>query len=363
MLKKLIELLYVWSHSPESPEKALINRVKGLKKDQKIKLMTILDHIEDLNWKTVIMGSDDFKEFIKNAQNGIPIQNVGNISIPDTPALSPFGISSDMQNMTKVKDIPNPEIRQAMLDMGMDLEDEVVVQFLDYGDDDMFNDPALSLAGGLGPGMNMSMPNPGSGIGFGMESHGRAEDIDSVYNYAVFYLYGSKKNNIVTSLSVDVDKKLFVHEQMQFTIKTAADVIEVCEQLDKKFSLDAIYFIETDAAESVMPYVERGISNQTIKIEKLKELVSFEHNVENLPAIMGAGQVFMLSASWMVELQKEISEFFGSRSGFMPGRPTATYPRLKSITYAIDLWENKKDGKTFIRDYGINEETDRTTQD
>lgn len=325
-----------------SEKELLVERIRAYDDKKIAQINTILDHVEDLNWKTVIMGSEDFKNIVESG----PMANLGNFNLSDKLDALP-------STTTTVGEITDPQLRQMLLDAGAELDDLVDISDIDdfYGiDNSPFNDlyyPGYSQRARMGD------------IEFGMQKHGLAKDIDGVYNFAVVYLYGNKEKNIITVFTVDTEKRLFTHEQINFKLKTYTDVIEACENIHKKYSLDHIFLVHTDASEKIKPFIERGLEDN-IKVTLQKELISFENRVESMVPLMSQGRIFVNNDPWLFELQRDISAFFSQRYAVPTrgGNLNNTYPRLKSFAYGVEIWENNIETNLFVRDYGIEETND-----
>lgn len=183
-------------------------------------------------------------------------------------------------------------------------------------------------------------------------------DTDSVYNFAVLYLFGNRYSNYMTIFSLDEKDQLYIYKQKQFKIKTHLDLINICEDSIKRYELDSLIFVETDIMKSIYNNVINGIESD-IKIETIlcKEFTHFNDQVKALVPLINNGNVLVNAGEpWYIALQNEINNYFqehvlpqslqkASLSILLP------YPKLKSMIYGVNHWYMHKNTTNLQRNF------------
>ena len=307
----------------------LRNKIMTLTDDKQNMLNTVIDHFEKLDWKFVVLESEEFKNLLAEYEK-LYDQN------------SPYKrkVKSSIRKTTPEE---QKQISNTLKDLGITDFDSIDIESLYYDDEDPMMD------------MEVSMPIPASGVQFHQSEHDLPGMPDSVYNYAVIYLYGSKKNNLATLFSIDGEERLFVHMQKRYLINTYTDVIEMCDALSKEFNLDKIFFVATDISKKLLPYVIKGIESD-IPIETVRQSIDLFSRFNEIVQIMSTGNLFVNNGPWLNDLQMDISRFMMYHQKKYSTSIGDHYPLLKSFAYGVDLWEKNSGTDYFTRNFGILDE-------
>ena len=299
------------------------NPVKAARKKQLKEIEKVLD---EMDWQVVIVKRDDYYKMA---------------GIKD-PLLNPT--SGTKMSISELND--DARIKQIMQEMGFDnfyFEDGGY-----YGEEDL-----ATMPNGFPP---ISKPNNDSAIMMPGTDDIPPDMLDSVYNFAVFYIYGSKKNNIVTMYSVDKDDRLFCHDQMQFNVKNYTDVIDVCDRVIEKFDLDSITFVNTEVGKKLIYFVEKGIKNQEVSVETVRESVDYTNDINALVPLLGIGQIFVSMGPWLEKFQMELNTHMMMPPHVRGKEILKRFHRLKAFVNGVKYWEEGIENDRFVRDLGLSEQ-------
>lgn len=182
------------------------------------------------------------------------------------------------------------------------------------------------------------------------------EMLDSVYNFAIVYVYGSKKNNIVTLYSVDKEERLFVLDQIQFNVRTYTDVIDVCNNLIEKHDLDNISIVNTEVGKKMLYFVKKGIENENVTIEITGESHNYNDDIQRLVSRLGIGEIFVSMGPWLEKFQMELNTHMMMPPQARSRDITKNFHRLKALVNGVKYWEEGVETNRFVRDFGLSEE-------
>ena len=290
--------------------------------------------IESMDMQVVIMKRDDYYK----------------LSGTKDPLKSPSG--KNKMPVSELKDMPLA--KQMMEEMG--IENFYLEDYPYYGEEDItdiFNtNPSLLKAPPIPIGMERKMPVPNSNVAFDMEDMGAYSYLDSAYNFGVVYMSGGKRSNVFTACSVDSDGKMYIHEQKQFTVKTITDVIDNCDKFGKKFELDSIIVVRNDVSKKAIPFIEKGLNDDKIKVIDTKESSDYEGDLQEFLPFMGTGEVLVGLGPWLQKLQIEMSNHFMRHPQQRDSFPVS-FTNLKAFINSVKYWQDNRDNDVFIRDLGI----------
>ena len=290
--------------------------------------------IESMDMQVVIMKRDDYYKL------------TGLKDPLDTPKGKNKMPVSELQDM--------PLAKQMMEEMG--IENFYLEDFPYYGEEDI-TDIFNTNIPPVPPGMKRDMPVPSSNVAFDMEDVGPYSFLDSAYNFGVVFMAGGRRSNIFTLCSVDSDGKLYIHEQKEFAVKTYTDVIDNCDKYGKKYELDCITIISNDVSKKAIPYIEKGLENDKIKIVDMRESIDYEGDLQEFLPYMGTGEVLVGLGPWLQKLQIEMSNHF-MRHPQQRDKFPASFTKLKAFINSVKYWQDNRDNDVFIRDLGITDDTE-----
>lgn len=257
----------------------------------------------------------------------------------------------------------DPRSRKLLEDMG--IEDF-------YFEDSYYDDDEPLVGTGISniPGNFIRKPGPDakfidtpSGpLSIETDATGAPDRLDSVFNFAIIYAYGSKKNNVITYYSVDAEGRLYVHDQQQFSITNYRDVIELCDEAIENHDLDRIVFINTDVAKRMVNYVKKGIHKEPFSIEIAREAIDYDASLQKIIPLMGIGKVFVGMGPWLEILQQQLMTHMSApitKRGTMGNG----FSRLKAFINGVKYWEDGVEDEIFVRDYGTIEENNTNAKE
>jgi hypothetical protein len=328
MRKFIIDSLLNVAAYLEKKDDVLIEKIKDYPEDKKRQLYGVLQMIEKMNWNFIIVDKDDFFKMLNdmgiNPMTGVPSSNNNVPPRQKTPA-------------QKLKPQQANQVKSVLQQMGFDNVDEVVIEDLYYGEEEMPQIAPLA-----------TIP----------ENYLKAEASqkqvvqNSAYNFAVLYIYGARFNNYATLFSVDSKGKLFVHAQEQFTIKTANNIVDSCKEMMERFELDRVFLVETPSVQKIIPVVGLQL-NEIIQVGTIPESHSFSTDVQNIMPLMSNGEIFVCSGPWLQAVQIELQNFLMSFRGMTATPMQNHFSRLKSFTYGVTLWQQESETDMFVRDYEV----------
>lgn len=317
-----------------APDPLRRNRKKQLKEIEKV--------LDEMDWDVVILKRKEFYEM--------------------TGKMDPLKESKTPGKKVSIDDLPDdfkldPAARQFMDEMG-------ITDF--YFEDSYYDDSDLMNSGmGLPPNFGYKptdkakvIQTPEGPLAIEMDGRGAPDSLDSVFNFAIFYCYGSKKNNIVTFYSVDAQDRLYVHNQIQFTVTNYKDVIDLCDDIIEKHDLDSLVFINTDVAKRMVNYVKKGIHKESVTVKMATETYDYDTSLQHIVPLMGIGKVFVGMGDWLEILQQQLMSHMSlppNKRGSMGNN----FTRLKAFINGVKYWEDGVENEAFVRNYGITD-TDNT---
>lgn len=364
MLKILRTILQILTGHPASYESAekdpLLDKINALTEVQRKALVSILIAIEELDWDCSIISNEDLKKMLNDPR--INLQKI------NPYAKSTAKNMSEPKGLKKLDDTHKDQLKKMLSEMGINDIDDIEMDFVYYDEEDgiFYPEPGTIPNPWMDSPINNShikmherernLPAP---IGAILSKEELIRDsMDSVFNFAMLYIYGSKKNNVATYFSLDSDKRLFVHDQETFHIENATQALDMCNDIIETHELDRIFLVETIQSKKLLPYLQRGIKNPEVLIELIPESYSFKRSIQKVVPLMSSGLVFVNNGPWLPSFQNELGAFF--QSMHMPNsvQSDSNTSKLKSFVYGVNVWMERKETEDLVRTYGIENDND-----
>ena len=308
-----------------------------LKRHRDKQMKDIRKVLDEMDWDVVIIERKKFYE-----QLGL----LDPMNQPKVP-----GKKLSLDNLPPGFEL-DPESKKFMEEMGLT---DFYFEDVYYEDSDLMIDPNMGLPQNYGykpTDKAKVIQTPDGPLAIEMDATGDPDTLDSVFNFALIFCYGSKKNNIITLYSVDSQDRLYVHNQIQFTVTNYKDVIELCDDIIEKHELDSLVFINTDVAKRMSNFVKRGIHNESVSVELTKETYDYDSSLQHIVPLMGIGKVFVGMGPWLEILQQQLMSHM-----FLPpnkrGSMGNNFTRLKAFINGVKYWEDGVENDVFIRNYGV----------